>query len=321
MQSIIQLKREGIKCSYTEKDIDDLLKHFSENHWVKLPKLLDEEILGLIQEKIKIGDFYSKSYKKKIGLDSKELRLKDKQAIGLLEFLTNDPKFFELIEKITSSKKIGCFSGRIYRLSPDADTLDAWHDDNVDNRMIAMSVNLSTEVYEGGSLQIKDFTTDKIIQEVKNTGFGDAVIFRISNYLDHRVTEVKGKAHRTAYAGWFFSEPFYKPVFKPVAKNRTNDNSYEKLPQVQLSASVKKNRNLFSKYFNERLHVFNPFSTSCFALNAVGERVLQVIDKPFTVSEVKNVLLKEFDIETEQCEKDLLYLLKEMEENGLVSIE
>jgi hypothetical protein len=39
---------------------------------------------------------------------------------------------------------------------------------------------------------------------VNNTGFGDAILFRISKDLEHRVTEVVGEVAKTAYAGWFY---------------------------------------------------------------------------------------------------------------------
>ena len=50
-----------------------------------------------------------------------------------------------------------------------------------------MSVNFSTGVYAGGVLRIRDRESGKIVSEVANVGIGDAVIFRLSDRLEHRI--------------------------------------------------------------------------------------------------------------------------------------
>jgi hypothetical protein len=66
-----------------------------------------------------------------------------------------------------------------------------------------MSLNLSLKAYAGGALQMKLRDSDEIIQEIHNVGFGDALLFRISKQLIHRVQEVTGDIPKTAFAGWF----------------------------------------------------------------------------------------------------------------------
>lgn len=39
-----------------------------------------------------------------------------------------------------------------------------------------------------------------------NTGLGDALIFRISGELKHRVAPMEGDEAKTAFAGWFRSD-------------------------------------------------------------------------------------------------------------------
>jgi hypothetical protein len=45
------------------------------------------------------------------------------------------------------------------------------------------------------------------LQEVTNTGLGDAIVFRLSDDLQHRINEVRGAQPKTAFAGWFRSDP------------------------------------------------------------------------------------------------------------------
>jgi len=66
-----------------------------------------------------------------------------------------------------------------------------------------MSVNRSRQIYEGGALQLKLRDSIEILQETRNTGLGDALLFRISADLIHRVQGVTGDHPKIAFAGWF----------------------------------------------------------------------------------------------------------------------
>jgi hypothetical protein len=81
-------------------------------------------------------------------------------------------------------------------------------------RMVAMSLNLGTEPYDGGTLQIRNATTQALLAEVPNAGPGDAVLFRLSHELEHRVTEVRGSVAKTAWAGWFRARPEYDDIVR-----------------------------------------------------------------------------------------------------------
>lgn len=134
----------------------------------------------------------------------------DNAASHLLHFLTHDPRLFEVIQQITGCGRIGCFDGRVYRMVPGSQHYDSWHSDMVEHRMIGMSINLSPAVYSGGVFQIRDVDTRQIIHEVANTGLADGILFRLSPQLQHRITDVDGSVPKTAFAGWFQSEPdFY----------------------------------------------------------------------------------------------------------------
>ena len=134
-------------------------------------------------------------------------------ASRMLEFLTNDQKLFEIIQQITGCDRIGCFSGRMYRMMPGRDHYDSWHNDMLEHRMVAMSINLSEGFYSGGLLQIRDRHSQQILHEVANLGVGDAIVFRLAHSLQHRVTNVEGAVPKTAFAGWFRSQPdFYQEL-------------------------------------------------------------------------------------------------------------
>jgi hypothetical protein len=127
-------------------------------------------------------------------------------VLNLMHLLTNDPTFFQLIQRITGCGRIGCFTGRVYRMMQGCGHYDSWHDDVTEDRMLAMSINLSSGTYSGGILQIRDSNSHRLIHQVANVGFGDGIIFRIASSLEHRVTLVDGTAPKTAFAGWFRSQ-------------------------------------------------------------------------------------------------------------------
>ena len=80
----------------------------------------------------------------------------------------------------------------------------SWHDDRNDKtRQVGFSMNLSTGVFRGGTFELRDCLTMKLLAEVNNTGFGDALLFRISRHLEHRVTPIIEGVPKTACAGWF----------------------------------------------------------------------------------------------------------------------
>jgi len=58
-----------------------------------------------------------------------------------------------------------------------------------------------------------------------------------------------------------------------------------------------------------------------YSLNPCGNRIWFLIQKPVKVGKVRDSLLEEFDIDKETCEKDLLSLLSDMKNEGLVVIE
>jgi predicted 2-oxoglutarate/Fe(II)-dependent dioxygenase YbiX len=68
-----------------------------------------------------------------------------------------------------------------------------------------MSINLEAQPYEGGALMIRERESERVIEQIENTGAGDAVLFRIDPAFQHRATAVT-RGVKTAFAGWFRSE-------------------------------------------------------------------------------------------------------------------
>ncbi|MEM9510783.1 MAG: PqqD family protein, partial [Cyanobacteria bacterium P01_E01_bin.35] len=57
-----------------------------------------------------------------------------------------------------------------------------------------------------------------------------------------------------------------------------------------------------------------------YGLNNVGVSVWNLIQEPKTVMEIRDTILEEYDVESEQCSQDLFRLLKELSVVGLIKV-
>lgn len=195
---MIQLQKSRVVAD--PEDVERRKIEFREKHCVVLPKLLAAALLDLLLERLERGRWRD-SLNEDVG---REVILDDAPARGLLHFGVNTPIFLNSVQEITDCRPLTRFWGRVYRFIPNSGHHAVWHGDE-ENGLIGMSLNLSQRGYEGGLFQLRERRTERVLAEIANTGWGDALLFRISQQLQHRVTEVTGEQPKTAFAGWFMS--------------------------------------------------------------------------------------------------------------------
>ena len=203
----MQITAKGVTAAAPEQRAD-LRAEFAEKKCVVLRSLIEERLLRKILDGIESAQFYANSHRS--GGDQEfatDLTVRENALpLHLINLLLNNRVLFESIEQITGCPSIGNFGGRIYKNLPNDDHHLEWHDDMDDSaRLVAISVNLSTNRYGGGVFQIREKSSRKIFREVECQNAGDAHIFHISPLFEHRVTPTEGKHPRIAAAGWFFS--------------------------------------------------------------------------------------------------------------------
>lgn len=199
---MIRLTPHGMEGALAEADLQRLQAQYNATHCFRLPGLLSAESVELLQRFLDDTPFAHRVHD---GIGT-EYCLPDSRAVRLMFFLVNDPKFFAVIQSITGCPRIGCFTGRIYRMVPGADDFDTWHSDFIQTRMVGMSVNLGP-AYEGGVFQLRECGAEQLLSEAPNIVPGDAILFRIDRRLEHWITPMTGTTPKTAFAGWFRSEP------------------------------------------------------------------------------------------------------------------
>lgn len=57
-----------------------------------------------------------------------------------------------------------------------------------------------------------------------------------------------------------------------------------------------------------------------FGLNEVGTFIWNQVQQPRRVQEIRDTILREYEVPVEQCERDLFTLLEELSEKGLVEV-
>lgn len=209
----LQIARTGLAVN---GDLDGLREEFDRQNYLSLPQFIEPQLLSLIDGYVHGGAFVDRTHE---GIGT-ELCLVPNIATKTLQLLFNDPLLFDAVQRIAGCEPLRCFDGRVYRMMADSGHYDSWHSDAGHDRRVAVSVNLSTQRYDGGVLEIRRTSSTDAEYAVPNNVFGSAVMFRISKDLRHRVTPVCGIAPRTAYAGWFCLSPDFQDKFFTALADR-----------------------------------------------------------------------------------------------------
>lgn len=203
---MVQLTPTGMVVTADRAELGRQQAAFAQQHCVRLRGFLSEDLLPRTLAGVRAAEYIERVHQGTgIVPPPRDRKMQPNSTLGLLHFVMSDPQLRRFIEELTGEHGLGNFAGNVYEISPTANHFDTWHDDCSDRRRVALSVNLSNGIYQGGLLQVRDRTTEAVLCEVANTGVGDAILFRIAPGLQHRVSALEGTIPRTAFAGWFHS--------------------------------------------------------------------------------------------------------------------
>jgi len=210
---VIRITRHGTEVAASEDAFGRLRDAYAARHHVRLPGFFADDLLSLVGRDLTAANFRISDH----GRIARELALGETPAYLAVLFLLNCPILFEAMAHIIGTDGIRRFDGRIYSMRSGADFYDSWHTDlgqPDEPRLAAISVNLGGP-YEGGVLQMREAESGRVIEEISNRQRGDAILFRVSPALQHRLLPVEGDAPRTACAGWFVRAPRALPIAVP----------------------------------------------------------------------------------------------------------
>ncbi len=208
MRPLVQIARSGTCVRAGAEALRAAREQYARQQAVALPAFLEPYLVAHVQRAVSAAPFETRVHDQ-LDPPAIDLCMRPNATLGLLQFLTNDPRLFAFVERLTGCPPIARFLGTVYRMIPGAGHVDVWHSDASEDRLIGLSLNLSEAPYRGGVLTIKDWTSGRTVFEIANTGRGDAFLFRIDAGLKHRISAVEGRAPKTAFAGWFCTGPAY----------------------------------------------------------------------------------------------------------------
>ena len=99
-------------------------------------------------------------------------------------------------------------------------------------------------------------------------------------------------------------------------------NSFlQKKQSVSLDSIAAASGELVSANLDGEVVILGFKSGSYYSLDQVGAFVWDLVQKPQKVSAIRDAILNEYDVDSQQCEQDLLQLLDQLAERQLVVIQ
>lgn len=93
------------------------------------------------------------------------------------------------------------------------------------------------------------------------------------------------------------------------------------LPELTLSSAIVPSPNQLSADVGEEVVILGIDAGEYYSVSNVGARVWQLIQEQRTVESIVSTIVAEYDVDRAPCERDVLALLGELEDEGLVTIQ
>jgi hypothetical protein len=175
---------------------------FGLQHAAYFPDFLNPD-LGDIITKICQSASFAAEYV--CGVGDRQIEVSDRAGAALSLALRDRP-LLAWLSRVAGRGDVTTASGSVARLAAGtADALD-WHDDRVEGRRLAITIDLSTQVFEGGAFEMRRKGCGDPLFVHTPSRFGSALIFQVRSDLEHRVLPVTSGGPRTTFSGWFLAE-------------------------------------------------------------------------------------------------------------------
>ena len=127
------------------------------------------------------------------------------RASGMLALALRNRPLLEWLSKVAGRGELRSVAGSVARIGAGSRHELDWHDDRLEGRRLAITIDLSTEAFEGGEFIMRAKGTDTVCYRHRPARFGSALIFHVGRELEHRVLPVTSGGPRTTFSGWFLA--------------------------------------------------------------------------------------------------------------------
>lgn len=70
----------------------------------------------------------------------------------------------------------------------------------------------------------------------------------------------------------------------------------------------------------EETVILEPETGTYYSLNSVGSRIWELIQEPQSIREIKETILAEYEVEPQQCVREILALIEQLAAAGLIEV-
>jgi hypothetical protein len=194
----------GLEDSPSAKEQRRLRARFDRTGCVKLPAFLSSSLLRRLRDGLKDARYIT--VKRSSG---PERAIVEHWTLDLLTFLLNDPAVLSAMTGIIGGPIGVCTSRKLYRLDGGVPGRKGWHRDSAPGRRAVLSVNLSERRHRGGDIESR-LVMSPLRLDAVHTDPGDAALITADPRFAHRVTDVKGRGRRVAFAIGFHAGVSYR---------------------------------------------------------------------------------------------------------------
>lgn len=83
---------------------------------------------------------------------------------------------------------------------------------------------------------------------------------------------------------------------------------------------VRRGSELLEAEVDGELVALNVASGTCYGFNATATRIWVMLDQPKNTVELRDALMREFEVDQDTCEQQLANLLEELQKDGLIEV-
>lgn len=313
----LQFTHTGFRARVGPASIARLERDYRRRRYLLIPGFLDPALLHLLQDQIERTRFQIVKHR---GF-GRDLRVEQSNATASLNFLLNDRRLFRFVEQTTGCGRLGSLIGSVRRAVPKPGDALGWHNDNLGDRMVSITINLSSAQYQGGVLQIRSARSKKIVAEVSNTGPGNAV----SADLEHHNTAVSGEIAKTAFSGWFLSKPDFEASFADTFRSRASSSAGGAIAESgggdgSIGADTIFNvpTGIVLRQIGEDTLLLNVASGESFRLDSIGREMWNLLSRGNSIRAASRAIAAEYGVAVREVANDAKGLTGQLLAQGLL---
>lgn len=87
---------------------------------------------------------------------------------------------------------------------------------------------------------------------------------------------------------------------------------------ISMDSEISKNSDIYSSEIDDEVIMMNIDNNSYYTITEIGNRIWVLMDSLNTPQAICQQLMEEFEVSTEQCQKEVLQFLNQLLENNVV---